>query len=79
MSNPAAPQRQIRRQTRRNRRAQIDTSVPSPCKSLCQIDKTDGTCLGCQRTLDEIRDWMVMSAEEKRAVWARLEALPWRA
>ena len=79
MSNPAAPQRQIRRQTRRNRRAQIDTSVPSPCKSLCQIDKTDGTCLGCQRTLDEIRDWMVMSAEEKRAVWARLEALPRRA
>ena len=78
--NTQAPSRAApRRPTRRNRRAQIDTSVPSPCKSLCQIDKTDGTCLGCQRTLDEIRDWMVMSAEEKRAVWARLEALPRRA
>ena len=67
-----------RRQTRRNRPAQIDMSVPSPCKSLCQIDKTDGTCLGCQRTLDEIRDWMIMNAEEKQAVWDRLRALPAR-
>jgi len=66
-----------RRVTRRARAPrQIDTSVPSPCKSLCQIDKADQTCLGCQRTLDEIRDWMIMTAEEKRAVWERLNALP---
>lgn len=65
-----------RRQTRRGRRAEIDTSVPSPCQALCQVDRSDGICLGCRRTLDEIRDWMVMSAEEKRAVWDRLNSLP---
>lgn len=64
-----------RRQTRRNRPAEIDTSVPSPCVSLCQISKTENICLGCNRTIDEIRDWMIMSADEKRAVHARLKTL----
>ena len=64
-----------RRETKRGRRAEIDTSVPSPCISLCQISKSENICLGCKRTIDEIRDWMVMSADEKRAVHARLDAL----
>lgn len=64
-----------RRQTSRGRRAEIDTSVPSPCVSLCQISKTENICLGCNRTIDEIRDWMIMSADEKRAVHARLKQL----
>jgi predicted Fe-S protein YdhL (DUF1289 family) len=46
----------------------IDTSVPSPCVSVCQIDKASASCSGCKRTLDEIRDWMIMTAEEKRSV-----------
>ncbi len=78
-AQPAAPAQtplRTRRPTRRNRPLHLDTSVPSPCQSLCQIDKTDGTCLGCGRTLDEIRTWMIMSADEKHAVWDRLRALP---
>lgn len=66
------PKSRGRRQTRRNRPAQIDTSVPSPCRALCQVDRADGVCLGCHRTIDEIRNWMLMSAEEKRAVLERL-------
>jgi predicted Fe-S protein YdhL (DUF1289 family) len=31
-------------------------------------------CEGCLRTLDEIAAWSAMSAEEKRAVLARLPA-----
>ncbi len=65
-----------RRQTRRNRPTKIDTTVPSPCQSLCQLDRGEGICLGCRRTVDEIRDWMIMSAEEKQSVWDRLNSLP---
>ncbi|MGB0717952.1 MAG: DUF1289 domain-containing protein [Alphaproteobacteria bacterium] len=64
-----------RRQTRRKVRPIIDTSIPSPCKSLCQIDKTNSTCIGCRRTLDEIRNWMIMTAEEKQSVWQRLNSI----
>ena len=71
----AQPQRE-RRQTRRNRPRQIDTSVPSPCLAICQIKKGDSVCVGCRRTMDEIRDWMLMTAEEKQAVLDRLAALP---
>jgi len=30
-------------------------------------------CLGCLRTLQEIRDWSTMSDADKRTVWDRIE------
>ena len=64
------------RRTERRRRlnaARFDTSVPSPCISVCQLDDDTGLCLGCRRNIDEIRDWPILTAEEKRAVLARIE------
>ena len=58
----------------RRGRQPIDTTVPSPCIALCKVDKTDQTCTGCLRTLDEIRDWSAMSADRKRDTLARIEA-----
>ena len=54
-------------------RRMIDTSVPSPCISICQIDKASASCTGCKRTLDEIRDWMIMTADEKLSVICALD------
>ena len=57
------------RPRRRSRgRRVIDHSVPSPCIAVCTIDDASGQCLGCQRTIDEIRDWPILSREEKLAV-----------
>ncbi len=54
------------RARRRNRaRRVIDHSVPSPCIAVCTIDDANGQCLGCRRTIDEIRDWPILSREEK--------------
>jgi len=53
----------------------FDTSVPSPCIAVCQVDPKTDLCLGCRRHIDEIRDWPIMTAEQKRAV---LAALPQR-
>lgn len=66
--------REQRRERRRRRRAErvFDSSVPSPCISVCQIDHATGLCIGCRRSLDEIRDWPILTAEEKRALLARL-------
>lgn len=50
----------------------FDTSVASPCISVCQIDDQSGLCLGCRRDMDEIRDWPILTAEEKHAVLARI-------
>lgn len=71
----AADGRRPRRRERR-RRAQaqsFDSSVPSPCIAVCQLDSATDLCLGCRRHVDEIRDWPIMTAEEKRAAWGRID------
>lgn len=59
---------------RRRRRPQrvFDTSVPSPCIAVCQVDPRTDRCIGCRRHLDEIRDWPILTAEQKRAILAEL-------
>lgn len=44
-------------------------NLPSPCISVCQMDKHSGLCAGCLRTLDEIACWSALSDADKRAVW----------
>jgi predicted Fe-S protein YdhL (DUF1289 family) len=58
----------------RNRRKKMGT-VPSPCVKVCRMD-VDGFCVGCKRTLDEIREWCIMSEYEQQKL---LFELKWRA
>ncbi|TWI62926.1 hypothetical protein IP91_03765 [Pseudoduganella lurida] len=50
------------------------TPVPSPCVSLCKMNRDTGFCEGCLRTIDEIVAWSKADDDFKRAVWARLPA-----
>jgi len=67
-----AQARARRREERRHRLA--ESTVPSPCVAICQIDETSSHCIGCLRTLDEIREWIIMDDDEKRRVLARIAA-----
>jgi predicted Fe-S protein YdhL (DUF1289 family) len=69
-----SPDREALRRRRREERRRLlfDNSVPSPCISVCQMEESTGLCLGCRRTIDEIRDWIVLLPEEKQAVLARI-------
>ena len=68
-------ERAARRERRRQRaRAQLDNSVASPCILVCQLDPKNDLCIGCRRHVDEIRDWPILSADEKRAILASLPA-----
>ncbi len=60
--------RRLREQRRAERLRLLASGPPSPCISVCQIDPSTGWCLGCKRTIDEIRDWMIMPPEERRRV-----------
>ena len=46
--------------------------LPSPCIGICQMDRTSGLCMGCQRTLNEITDWSVAPESKKRAIWEEI-------
>ena len=55
------------------RRRQPQASVPSPCISVCRLDEAGDGCVGCLRSLAEIREWSRMSDEDKRAIWQRID------
>jgi len=40
--------------------------VLSPCVRMCTLDDDD-VCVGCGRTLDDIKGWIAMPDEGKRA------------
>ncbi|WP_081649752.1 DUF1289 domain-containing protein [Fodinicurvata sediminis] len=71
LSGESRAQRRQRREERRG--GVLDTSVPSPCIAICQMDSSNRQCIGCHRTIDEIRDWPILTADEKRAVLAAIE------
>jgi len=48
---------------------------PSPRTKVCRIDEASGWCVGRRRTLDEIADWPMMTAQQKYDV---LDALSQR-
>ncbi|WP_029010707.1 DUF1289 domain-containing protein [Azospirillum halopraeferens] len=56
--------------------------VKSPCVRVCTLDER-GVCIGCRRTIDEIRAWGGMDAAARRALVRDLEgrrpagARPW--
>lgn len=49
----------------------MDSNEPdSPCISVCSLNEDD-VCIGCYRSADEITDWFMANAQEKRAIIAR--------
>jgi predicted Fe-S protein YdhL (DUF1289 family) len=43
--------------------------VPSPCISVCRMDDDRSHCIGCLRTLDELRQWGKADAQAQRSIW----------
>ena len=44
----------------------------SPCVSICVLDDND-VCVGCYRSADEVTDWTMSTAEQKRAILRRAQ------
>ncbi|NLZ10120.1 MAG: DUF1289 domain-containing protein [Alcaligenaceae bacterium] len=45
----------------------------SPCVAVCST-LYDDICRGCGRTAMEVANWVFLSEDEKRAVWARIKS-----
>jgi predicted Fe-S protein YdhL (DUF1289 family) len=44
----------------------------SPCNKKCKLDDTKSYCVSCFRTLDEIREWVILTKEEREAILVSL-------
>jgi predicted Fe-S protein YdhL (DUF1289 family) len=47
--------------------AVTDGPVPSPCVDICRLD-TQGLCVGCRRTLQEIAEWSSAGDARRREI-----------
>ena len=50
-----------------------DQNIPSPCISFCKLDQEKEFCLGCGRTINEIKDWKNLTFEEKYNIIQRVK------
>jgi predicted Fe-S protein YdhL (DUF1289 family) len=53
---------------------ETEQEIESPCIGVCAMDETTGYCLGCYRTIDEIKTWWDKTNAEKIALLQTLEA-----
>ena len=51
----------------------LDAPVPSPCMSVCTMDAERAFCVGCLRSIEEIRAWARQDDAGRRATWQRIE------
>ena len=62
---PDRAERAARARARRAARGLgIDDTVPSPCISVCTLDDAHGRCIGCLRTIEEIRDAHMLNGDD---------------
>lgn len=67
-------QQMSREERRAERMRLINSGPPSPCISVCQMDPMTGYCIGCTRTIDEIRDWIISNPDERNAILGKIAA-----
>ena len=48
--------------------------VVTPCIRICIMDKPEGHCQGCRRTLDEIMNWHAYTHAERLEIIAQLKS-----
>ena len=48
--------------------------IESPCVKICMVHPDSRLCIGCHRSLDEIRDWSKMTPKMRRQIMADLPA-----
>lgn len=47
--------------------------IQSPCIGVCAMSDATGLCLGCYRTIEEIREWWGMTSAQRSQVMELLE------
>ena len=46
-------------------------NIESPCVKICKLENE--VCIGCGRTQDEIREWVIMTNSQREEIMERLK------
>ncbi|MGV0998660.1 MAG: DUF1289 domain-containing protein [Fluviibacter sp.] len=53
--------------------SRIRPEIESPCVNICRMDNENRYCIGCWRTVEEIKAWSTMTSDERHLVLSKLE------
>ena len=48
--------------------------IDSPCIDICTIDRDSGECIGCGRTVEDVRNWANFDNLKKKQILENLNA-----
>lgn len=51
----------------------IKPEISTPCINICRMDEDNRYCIGCFRTLEEIKQWATLSETERQTIMAQLD------
>ena len=49
--------------------------IDSPCIDICTIDRDSGECIGCGRTVEDVRNWANFDNLKKKQILENLNAI----
>ena len=49
--------------------------IDSPCIDICTIDRDSGECIGCGRTVEEVKNWTNFDNLKKKQILENLNAM----
>ena len=49
--------------------------IDSPCIDICTIDRVSGECIGCGRTVEDVRNWANFDNLKKKQILENLNAI----
>ncbi len=52
----------------------FEERIKSPCESKCELDSKGEYCIGCRRTIDEIRSWLLLEKNDRISIITRIDA-----
>ena len=47
--------------------------IKSPCLKSCKLDSNDKICIGCKRTIEEIKKWSSLSDKDRSKILMNLK------
>jgi uncharacterized protein len=47
--------------------------IKSPCLNICSLDANSNLCLGCGRSIKEIKNWVFYSHDKKKKILNKLK------
>ena len=48
-------------------------TVLTPCVKICELDQYNQICIGCGRTVEQLREWLIYSDDKRKNIMKEIK------